>query len=355
MPQQVPPEGSSSSRIMIVGEAPGEEEERKLRPFVGNSGYELERMLGEAKILRSECFITNVARERPFDNDIKHFFAKSKKALSEKPEKFPFKIRGKPVTRELYEGFELLKREIELVKPNIIIALGNTSMWALTGKGGEKYGSPGGIKKWRGSMLHEDLTPLNCQVIPTYHPAFVLRTWNVRSTTVTDLRRAARFRTEKYPKPEWNFRIRPTYYEALAILEYLLKELETRIIKLSFDLETANGHIHCAGLAWSLVDAICIPIISAQNRKGYWTEDEEARLVYLLYLILTHKNARVIGQNLLYDCQYTYRHWHFVPKVTQDTMISQHSFFSDLPKSLAYQSSVYCSQYVFWKEEGKTI
>jgi DNA polymerase I-like protein with 3'-5' exonuclease and polymerase domains len=61
----------------------------------------------------------------------------------------------------------------------------------------------------------------------------------------------------------------------------------------------------------------------------------------------------VIGQNLLYDCQYTARWWGFVPNVTQDTMVNQHALYSSLPKSLAFLASLYCDYYVWWKGESK--
>ncbi len=351
MPVQVPPDGPPNARIMVVGEAPGEEEARRLRPFVGASGIELEKMLAAAKIGRNECFITNVARERPKDNDIKHFFAKSKKAGIEAGMQ---QVRGKHVTREVIEGSALLKREIELVKPKVIIAFGNAAMWALTGEGGEKIGPPTGIKKHRGSMYHENLTELACKVIPTYHPAYVLRAWNVRGQVINDIQRAARFRNgEPYPVPKWNFFIRPSFTTVMEVMQQLLGMLEQGPLRLSFDIETKNGHIDCAGISWSLQDSITIPCMCKGNRQGYWGLEEEQAIVYYLYLVLTHPNAQVVGQNILYDCQYTWRHWHFVPRVVQDTMISQHSIFSDLPKSLAFQASMYANYYYFWKEEGK--
>jgi DNA polymerase-1 len=89
--------------------------------------------------------------------------------------------------------------------------------------------------------------------------------------------------------------------------------------------------------------------------SGYWSSEQEGELVWLLYKVLTHSHAEVVGQNIIYDSQYTWRHWHFVPRVVQDTMISQHSVFSDLPKALAFIASTYCDYYVYWKDEGKNI
>ena len=300
-------------------------------------------MLAEAGLSRGECFVTNVARERPYNNDINNFIAKAKNVVT--PLHRP--MRDKMVLPPMLEGWALLQKEIELVKPTCIIALGNTPLWALTGHWG--------ITKWRGSTLHYNAS-WPCCVIPTYHPAAILRQWEWRSIAVNDLRRAKRVRDQGVPfKPAWRFIIRPSFNEAVNTLGGLIIKLNSAPLRLSFDIETRNGHIACAGISWSRLDAICIPLMEAGQPKGYWDLEQETQLTWLLYKILTHPNARVIGQNIIYDSQYTYRHWHFVPRVFQDTMIAQHALFSALPKGLAFLASMYCSYYSFWKEEGKRI
>lgn len=332
------PEGPIPARIMLVGEAPGADEERVGRPFQGASGQELNRMLGEAGIMRSECFVTNVARVRPPGNEINLFFAKAKKDITSDH----VQIRNRHCTRPIVEGLRLLESEIAAVKPNVIITLGGTALWSLTGLEG--------ISKWRGSMLSCRGTKL----IPTLHPAAVLRQWSDRAIVINDLRRASRFRDGRpYPKPSYRFILRPDFRTATLTLEGIIAGLNKGPCRLSFDLETRGGHIACAGLSWTLEDAICIPFMCVERQSGYWNANEEAILTWLLSSVLTHPNAQVVGQNILYDAQYTYRHWHFVPNVAQDCMISQHSIFSDLPKSLAFQASMYCNHYVYWKDEGK--
>lgn len=337
------PEGPIPARIMLVGEAPGYDEERIGRPFQGQSGQELNRMLTEAGIPRAECFITNVVRQRPLNNDLTHFITKAKKDVTSKH----IEYRGRFCLPPVISGVQLLSKEIQMVKPNVIVALGNTPLWALTGIQG--------ITKWRGSMLYANGDMGTTKVIPTYHPAAVLREWSWRAVAINDLRRAAYYRdpTNFYPKPKWNFIIRPSFNRVWEVCRDLLVRLDRETFRISFDLETRAGHIACAGISWNLLDAICIPFMCVERREGYWDADQEARIVQWLYQILTHKNAQVVGQNILYDSQYTWRHWHFVPNVIQDCMISQHSIFSDLPKSLAFQASMYCSYYVYWKDEGK--
>lgn len=338
MPVQVRPSGPVPARLMLVGEAPGADEEAAGEPFVGASGQELNRMLHDAGVSRSECFTTNVIRERPLNNDLDNFIAARKKDITSAHTL----LKGKYVKRPVVEGFELLKREITMVQPNVVIAFGNTAMWALTGLWG--------IMKWRGSMLYSTEVPL-VKVIPTFHPAAVLREWSWRYVAVHDIRRAARFRNgEPYPDPGWKFIVRPSFTTVCSLLEYLTHECDSvadgHTFNISFDLETKCGHIDCAGLAWTLKDALCIPFWN-----DYWSEDDEAHIVYLLYKLLTHPKVGVIGQNLLYDAQYTFRHWHFIPRITQDTMLSHHVAFSGLPKKLDFQASMYCDFYRQWKPD----
>lgn len=336
----VRPDGPIPARVMIVGEAPGAEEEARGIPFVGASGAELNKMLGEAGIARSECFVTNVCNVRPPNNDISKFIAKAKK------DRTPAHVllRDKWVTKEIVDGYNQLQVAIKSVSPSIILTLGNLPFWALTGLWG--------ITKWRGSMLYYDKT---YKLIPTIHPASVLREWSQRAIVVSDLRRAARFKDgSPYPKPAWNFRVSPTFSTVTQILDQLfVRCFHDEPVRISFDIETRAGHIACAGLSWSLTDAICIPFMAVGSPQGYWNADQEAEIVFRLYKLLTHPNVQVIGQNLLYDAQYTWKHWHFVPRVVQDTMISQHAIFSDMPKGLGFLASMYCDYFVYWKDEGK--
>lgn len=344
MPVIVPPSGSPEARIMIVGEAPGEEEERRGAPFVGASGMEMDRMLHEAGILRTECFVTNVARSRPYENKIQHFIAQSQKAVKEAPKGKFHPFRDGYVTKEIIEGAAALEKEISLVQPNLIIAFGNTPLWVLNGRKG--------IMKHRGSMLYATPPYPKVKVIPTYHPAYILRDWASRQIAVTDLKRAARFRNgEPYPHPKWAFSINPSFSSVCRTLEYLISITEVRTIQLDFDLETKNGHIDCAGISWSDTEAICIPFMARGRPEGMWNLEEENLIIWYLRKLLTHPNVQVVGQNLLYDSQYTYRHWLFVPNVYQDTMISQHVLWAGLKKSLDFQASLYCDYYVQWKPD----
>ncbi len=198
MTRQVLPSGPVPARIIIVGEAPGAEEERTGSPFMGASGNELTKMLAEAGINRNECFITNLIRIRPPGNDLSSFIAFKKKDIT--PAHIP--LRDKMVLKCVKEGYDLLLKEVEMADPNLIICLGNAAMWALTGKWG--------ITEWRGSVMKSDV--VDRKVLVAYHPAAVLRQWSWRSVLVHDLRRAFReSKLESLERPQYVFTIRPRF------------------------------------------------------------------------------------------------------------------------------------------------
>jgi DNA polymerase I-like protein with 3'-5' exonuclease and polymerase domains/uracil-DNA glycosylase len=341
------PSGPCPARIMIVGEAPGEQEERTGVPFVGQSGMELDRMLSEAGIVRSTCFVSNVIRKRPPGNDVSVFFAERKSDITLQHVLF----NGKYCLPVVLEGIELLKREIEMCQPDVIIALGNTALWALTGNWG--------ITSWRGSELNSTLElalPYSPKVIPTYHPALILRQWTWRQTAVHDLRRAkGHVGSKEYEPRDYDYIIRPDFPTACAVLDGLLGELDKGPFDIVADVETRAGFIDCIGFAWNKTSAICIPFMTMTgDAAGYWSLDEETELVWRIYQINRHPNfPGWIGQNFSYDAQYIYRHWHFLPKVKHDTMLSHHSIFSNSQKSLDYLASMYCRRYKFWKNDLK--
>lgn len=350
--------GPANADVMIIGEAPGVEEEKAGRGFVGTSGTELTRMLHEAGILRNDCFITNVTKFRPSGNKIKNFFYTNKEAKELGIEM----IKGCYPKPQIVEGLKELELEIKRVNPNIIIALGNTAMWALSEfnevDADKGIRLPKGITTWRGSTLpsrfkRADGTPY--KFVPTIHPAAILRRWDQRGDVVMDLKRV--FSQQTWPEiiyPKYKFIIRPTFQQVmntLNMLEFKIKQGPTLVAN---DIETRKGQIACIGLAWSKLDAICIPLMDINKPDGnYWSEYEEFEITLKLRDILSHPNCHNVGQNFLYDTQYYAHHYGYVPNTTRDTMIMQHICFPGKPRGLDYIASMYCGFYQYWKSEGK--
>ncbi len=133
-------EGSEKAKIMFVGEGPGETEDKTGRPFVGNAGEVLTKMIENVVgIKREEAYIANIVKCRPPNNRV-------------------------PTPSESASCKPYLEKQIELIAPKLIVALGGTALNALTG---QNYS----IMKMRGSVLDYHGIPL----IPTYHPSFIIR------------------------------------------------------------------------------------------------------------------------------------------------------------------------------------
>lgn len=313
---------------------------------------ELNRMLSEAGIMVTDCYVTNVCKFRPPNSFLPAWIPKTKKEIRADHRL----LRDRYVDQKIVDGYNELLAEIEMVQPNLIVAFGNLAMWALTGRWG--------TLKWRGSLLrferesnmviHDKPEEVYPKVIPTIHPRDVLKEWSNRALVMSDLRRARKHMTSRIydNKPKWNFQVRPSFDQAQSTLLRILAILAGGLW-IDLDIETRAGHIESIGLSWNAADAICIPFMTRQSTQGYWSEPEEATLVWLLYQVLRHPAAKIRWQNGLYDAQYIHRHWHFIPRGVQDTMISQHSLFAALPKGLSFLASMYSDWYVYWKDEGK--
>jgi DNA polymerase-1 len=316
--------------MMLVGEAPGESEVRQRRPFVGASGQELDRMLHDAGINRTDCYITNVVRQRPPSNKIEKFFLKHTANN---------RIPG-PI---VLAGIDHLKKEILALRPKVIVAFGDTALWALTGNTG--------IVKWRGSQLTYCDGDFECTLIPTYHPAAVLRQWSWRFVGVLDLRRAVRA-LEGPPKiPSYEFLVRPSFVSAMERLSELAGISIPCLI--SCDIETRAGHIACIGFGTSPLHAFCIPFMCIERHSGYFSSEEELSLVLALQRVFRNPHIKWAFQNGLYDVQYISRYWGVVPRVYMDTMLAHHVCYAGLPKGLDFLSSIYCDYHVYWKDDGK--
>lgn len=333
------PSGPSTARIMIVGEAPGEREEQEGVPFVGASGYELKKMLTDARINIEECYLTNVCMDRPKGNDI-GLWINPKKANRDGSE---INYRGAKIRPHIKDECERLYTEIRAVSPNLVIALGNAAVWALT--------DAKGIGKWRGSILESDALP-GVKVIPAYHPTQVLKVYDWRFITVQDFRRAAK--EALFPeirKPKWNFITDPTYEETVRTLHVLLNRARdsSEGLILVTDVEIKRTEILCVGLAWSKLDAVCIPFYHDAGHR--WTPEEHVEIVLLLQRLMCHPNVRLVNQNISFDIQYFFWRFNFWPRAYFDTMLGQNILFPSLPKKLDFLASMYCTYYRFWKDD----
>ena len=320
---------------MIVGSSPESEDVRKGYAFSGSQGWELDKIFQQLGVAKGNCFLTLVLREQNYRP-----VALTKTAVT--PEHVL--LRDKWVVPAVVEGYHLLLREIEMVQPTMIIALGDLACWALTGNWN--------VSKWRGSMLYSES---GVRVLPTYSLQDIFMQWKLRPILVQDIRRAFHYRDIDWPIPQWNFITRPSFGLATHHIGYLIEMAKRGPTKLSVDIETRAYNLACLGISHNNKDAICIPFMELGKEDGYWSETEEAEITFLLYQLLTHPNVQIIGQNFIYDAQYIYRAWHFIPHFYRDTMLTHHTLFPGMQKSLDFICSFHNRHYVYWKDDGKQL
>jgi DNA polymerase len=136
-------DGTPAHRIMFIGEAPGRDEDRQGLPFVGRAGKLLDKMLAAMQLDRTKVYITNVLNWRPPDN-------------------------REPSPEEAAMCLPFLRRHIELVNPEIMVLLGAVSVRHVMGRSD-------GIMKTRGRWLEYNVLGQMVPVMPTLHPAYLLR------------------------------------------------------------------------------------------------------------------------------------------------------------------------------------
>ena len=136
-------DGNPKSKIMLIGEAPGANEDQEGLPFVGRAGQLLDKMLSAIDLDRKKVYISNIINFRPPEN-------------------------RRPSEQEIQRYLPFITRHIEIINPKILVLLGSTAMNAL-------IGNDHVISKMRGKWFHKQFGICKTSVIITFHPAFLMR------------------------------------------------------------------------------------------------------------------------------------------------------------------------------------
>lgn len=333
------------TQIAIVGEAWGEREELERTPFVGPSGYELTKMLSEAGIRRADCFLTNVINARPPGNKIEAFCGSKADGIPG----FPYIAKGKYLRKEFFHEIQRLGSEIVENNPNLIICLGNTALWAFSGLTA--------ISKNRGTTRLSTHTVADIKLLPTYHPAAILRQWELRPTTVIDLLKAAR--ESQYPeirRPKRSIWIEPT----LDDLEVFYREYILPASILSVDIETSGTQITCIGFAPSRSIALVVPFHDSRKAgRSYWgsLHDEQAAWRFVKRTLESPRPEKLF-QNGMFDMAVLWRSYGIAARGAEDdTMLLHHALQPESLKGLGFLGSIYTDEGA-WKnlrQRGGTV
>ena len=136
-------DGNPKSKIMLIGEAPGANEDQEGLPFVGRAGQLLDKMLSAISLDRNKVYISNIINYRPPDN-------------------------RRPTEEEIKRYLPFITKHIEIIDPKIIVLLGSTAMNALVGNSIV-------ISKMRGKWMEKQFGSCKTSIIITFHPAFLMR------------------------------------------------------------------------------------------------------------------------------------------------------------------------------------
>jgi len=149
-------DGNPSSKIMLIGEGPGANEDKEGLPFVGRAGQLLDKMLLSIKLDRKSVYITNVVNYRPPEN-------------------------RKPTDIEIARYLPFLTKHIEIINPKILVLLGSTALNTI-------IGNEVVISKARGKWIKKKIGDCSTQVIASFHPAFLMRQPDQKKMSWIDLK-----------------------------------------------------------------------------------------------------------------------------------------------------------------------
>lgn len=343
-----------TTKFVIVGEAWDEQEATLQHAFVGSAGQELLRMLHGAgypvpflpytfnspvRMLRlwenSGITLLNVFSANPPENNVEFFYTREPSSTFS-PRRFDNRIHYLKPEYEFH--VQLLHKTLRKLKPNIIIALGNTPLWSL--------GLPPTISKIRGNVTSSSFG----KVLACYHPASVLRNWSQRIITILDLHKALRESESPtistLPREIWT---RPTIEDCYNWFKLYGSKAEL----LAWDIETVlNKQISEISFASDSIHALHVPILYKENKRyiSYWPDAKIELEAWRFIKMVLESDIPKIGQNVIqFDCYWCLKEMNIAPKnITHDTMQMAHACALELEKNLGFLGSIFCEEKA-WK------
>lgn len=306
--KKVNPSGPEGAEVLIIGEAPGYEEDRDGIPFVGTAGQDLDRFLGRIGIPRNKVRVTNVCNHRPADNNF-NFLRDS---------------------NQLKEGINEVKAYIAKYRSRIklCIILGKEPLHYIVG-----FPPKASISKWRGSFIQQDGTTYGI----TYHPSFLNYNAAAFPVIANDFARFRNVLDNGYRKPVHDFVINPKGFE----LEAALKEIENAP-KVAVDIETSKKNpkkILCFSVAVSSTRAF---VFYNSIYEGLSLEFQN-----ICNRVFSSSSTYIWHNGYSFDKEIFYLNGVTVP-VHRDTFIQAHALEPEMKRTLAFLGSMYTWE-PYWK------
>lgn len=319
------PDGPKDAKLVIVGEAPGEEEVRLGKGFVGQSGAFLWKELGTLGIRREHCWVTNVVKRRPYKN----------------------KIEGIPA-EELAEWTERLFEELaQLTEARLVLLVGGTALKAVTGLGK--------IMKYRGSVLWCER--LGKKVMAVQHPASILRVTNTvdQYPFRLDVRRAKEeMAFPELRRVERTLTTHPNFEEVERYLEECLE-----LPRVGFDIETTTvkkrakrfaQDLFCFSVAKSGTDSMCVSFVES-NGEPRFSVAEVSRIMDGVAKLLEAPQVLKVGQNIMFDTTFMLHFWGMQTWPIADTMVAHKILYPDFKADLGFLVSTMTRE-PYYKDSG---
>lgn len=316
LPPRVEGCGDSYAKLMVIGEAPGINEEMQRVPFVGATGNVLSEALAEHGVSIHDVWRTNVVKIRPPDNDIT-------------------RLREYGVKIEDYH--EELFKEISTINPNVILTVGDTALNSVC--------NLKGILKWRGSIVS---SVTGHKTVPTIHPAALFAhgdkqlPWINLTFIKKDIARAVgQSKFKEIRRASKNHNIAKS---SLDIIRYLDRwRHEQRCV---VDVESSKTFPICIGVAHSKHEAISIQTFDGMS---------EHELSYVWKIIAEYfadSKVNLAAWNTKFDqkrCRQLGLTWH---DAWMDIPMAWHVLYSEMPKKLEFATSI-LTEIPYYKNEGK--
>src|SRR6266581_2011453 len=331
MPNRVEGIGSISPNLMIIGEAPGQQEDLQGIPFVGTTGKMVDDILLKLNVRRSEIYITNVVKYRPPLNDLKKLHL--------------IDVSIDQSIQELWDN------EISRLHPKCILAVGDLALQATC--------SLTGILNYRGSILlaRDGIT----KVVPTIHPAALFSHKNEESEQAGGLSWVwlkvieADF-ARAMGKPRTGLRVLPertlqVAHNSLDLFRFF-REYE-KLDRAARDIESINCVPVCVGFAFNRHHAISVPLL--RHIGNHVLTDMGDNELDEVWRTIDEKLRRLklVGHNFMYD-EYKLSLIGFeCPRVISDTLIKTRVIFPELPNKQLHVVSSLWTREPYYKDDGK--